>query len=404
MKKSFWLLIGLLTMLMGCSAGETAVSPTTVPTTAPTIQPTAVPTDPPPTPEPTPLPAATETAVPQETFFTTTIAAPSLAENLLGEPAEREIAVYLPPSYYATTSRYPVIYYLAGFEEALGDSYTLRSLMDTMVADNSVQEMIIVETSGDNLLGGSFYVNSPVTGNWEDFVVGDLVAYTDANFRTIPTPASRGIAGFSMGGFGALNLAMRHPDIYGAVYALSPGLFAPDGLANSQMFASNTVTESFLALEEELASLPRDEAQAQFLNWARSSHGDLGFTVAYGAAFAPNPEKNAPYIDFPYAASDGPVDEAIWQRWESGFGGVTDEVAAYQDNFRQLRGIVIDYGTRDPYRWIPVGCDFLSAELTAAGIPHKLLTFAGGHGNLVGRAREVMLPFFSGVLQAESAE
>ncbi|MCB8985875.1 MAG: alpha/beta hydrolase [Ardenticatenaceae bacterium] len=398
MKKSFWFLIGLLTFLIGCSAGETAVSPTAAPSPTPAIQATAVPTSLPPTTEPTQTPAPTETAVPQENFFTTTIPAPSLAENMLGEPAEREIAVYLPPSYYESTTRYPVIYYLAGFEEGLSDSYTLRSLMDTMVADGTVQEMIIVEASGYNLLGGSFYVNSPVTGNWEDFVIHDLVQYTDSNFRTIPAVESRGIAGFSMGGFGALNLAMRHPEIFGAVYALSPGLFAPDGLASSQMFAAPYVAESFLALEDELASLSPEEAQAQFLHWTGSSHGDLGFTVAYGAAFAPDPDKNAPYIDFPYTAADGPVDEATWQRWESGFGGVTDEVAAYKDNFLQLKGIVIDYGTRDPYRWIPAGCDFLSAELTAAGIPHELQTFAGGHGNLVGRAKDVMLPFFSNTL------
>lgn len=73
----------------------------------------------------------------------------------------------------------------------------------------------------------------PVTGNWEDFVINDVVNYVDQNFRTIQKVQARGIAGHSMGGFGALNIAMRHPDIFSCVYGMSPGLFDNNGLRNS---------------------------------------------------------------------------------------------------------------------------------------------------------------------------
>ncbi|MFO7682209.1 MAG: alpha/beta hydrolase-fold protein, partial [Chloroflexota bacterium] len=396
--------ISIMGMLAGCAAVETAVTPIP-PTTQPTSLPVPTDTPPPPTetavPQPTATTAPMETAVSQGELSTILIPAPSLAGNLLEDPAERQIAIYLPPSYNQTDKRYPVIYHLAGFDEQLNDSYTLRSLMDAMITDGSVQEMIVVVTSGRNRLGGSFYVNSPVTGNWEDLVVKDLVQYVDENYRTINDPAARGISGFSMGGFGALNLAMRHPEVYGAVYALSPGLFAPDGLANSQMFATPRVGDSFLKWQAELAAMTPEEAHATFLKWSDSSYGDLGFLAAYGAAFASNTDKNAPYIDFPYAESGAQVDEAVWQRWESGFGGITGEVQQYQDNLLSLNGIIIDYGEQDSYFWIPAGADYFSQQLEAANIPHELLTFEGGHGNLVGRAREVMLPFFSNTLISE---
>jgi S-formylglutathione hydrolase FrmB len=392
-----FILISIMGILAACAAAETAVTP---------IPPTISPTSPPaPTetavPQPTATTAPTETAVSQGDLTTILIPAPSLAGNLLEDPAEREIAIYLPPSYSQTDKRYPVIYHLAGFDEQLGDSYTLRSLMDTMTADGSVQEMIVVVTSGRNRLGGSFYVNSPVTGNWEDFVVKDLVQYVDENYRTINDRTARGISGFSMGGFGALNLAMRHPEVYSAVYALSPGLFAPDGLASSQMFATPRVADSFLKWQADLAAMSPEEAQAAFLKWSSSAYGDLEFLVAYGAAFAPNTDKSAPYIDFPYTDSGGQVDETVWQRWESGFGGITDEVQHYKDNLLSLNGIIVDYGEQDSYFWIPKGADYFSQQLEAANIPHELLTFEGGHGNLSGRAREVMLPFFSNTLASE---
>ena len=48
--------------------------------------------------------------------------------------------------------------------------------------------MILVATAGDSVISGSFYANSPVTGNWEDYVARDLVAYVDANYRTVAGP------------------------------------------------------------------------------------------------------------------------------------------------------------------------------------------------------------------------
>src|SRR5258707_12345111 len=71
-------------------------------------------------------------------------------------------------------------------------------------------------------LGSSWYVNSSATGNWEDLVIQELVPDIDANFKTLPSRDSRGIAGIFIGGYGAIRFGMSHPDVFGSVYAMHP--------------------------------------------------------------------------------------------------------------------------------------------------------------------------------------
>src|SRR5215207_4602504 len=158
------------------------------------------------------------------------VAAPSLKGNLLGDPAEQAVAIYLPPGYDAAPARrYPTLYLLHGFG-ADGSAwvgggarrFNLPPLLDEMMGGGRSREMIVIAPSARNAYGGSFYANSAVTGNWEDYIYRDLVAYVDANYRTLARPSSRGVAGHSMGGYGALVLGMKHPDVFGALYALSP--------------------------------------------------------------------------------------------------------------------------------------------------------------------------------------
>src|SRR5205085_3914749 len=92
-----------------------------------------------------------------------------------------------------------------------------------------IGEMIIVVPNGTNAYSGSFYTNSAVTGNWEDYLIRDLTSYIDGKYRTLASAESRGIAGHSMGGYGSIILAMKHPDVFGAVYALSPCCLGIEG-------------------------------------------------------------------------------------------------------------------------------------------------------------------------------
>jgi len=376
-----------LTIVLGCLALVTACSSAATPA---------------PTPAPSPLPP-TATIVPAPTqalrpFTAVKIRSEALAQNLIGDRAERTLLVYLPPSYFASTRHYPVVYYLPGFGDSEMIGFALPDDMNTLIAQAKTSEMIIVIADGTNRAGGSFYVNSPVTGNWEDYIVQDVVGYIDSHYRTLAEPQRRGLSGHSMGGFGALYIGMRHPDLFGAVFSLSPGLFDQNGLAESQMFASPLAIDVFLKGWRETAAMSADQAKGAVFYKLDA------FTTAYGLAFASDPSKLPFQFDYPYTSINGNAqrDDAIWTRWQAGFGGIAAALPKYGANLKQLRGLVMDYGRQDAYAWIPKGCEYLDTQLTAAGIPHTLTSFDGGHQDQLGvRIREQMLPFFSQMLSAE---
>jgi len=85
-----------------------------------------------------------------------------------------------------------------------------------------IKKFILVAVDMNTPLGSSWYVNSSTTGNWENFLIQELVPYIDANFKTLPNRDSRGIAGIFIGGYGAIRFGIRHPDVFGSVYAMHP--------------------------------------------------------------------------------------------------------------------------------------------------------------------------------------
>lgn len=336
--------------------------------------------------------AAPAAPPPAGTLAVVDVPAPSLAGAWLEMPPAERALVYLPPSCRGENAgRYPVVYYLPGFADQIVlygfvpyyQGFLLQEAMDRLIAGGAIGEMIVVIPNGLTPLGGSFYVNSPVNGNWEDFIARDLVAYVDGAFPTIARPNARAIAGHSMGGFGAFNLAMRHPDTFGAVYALSPGLAAPGGLETHPGFASDDVRGQVRALLDDLTAADGCQGRARLL--ARASYWNQIFdtlplfALAYGAAFAPAAGGAGP--DYPYRR-DGDrfvKDPAAWARCEQGFGGWDAKIAQNLANLRQLSLIALDVGENDEHAWIPAGCRHVSELLTQAGVVHHLVTHPGGH-------------------------
>jgi S-formylglutathione hydrolase FrmB len=321
------------------------------------------------------------------------IPAPSLAGNLLGDPAELEAVVITPHDYATSAKKYPAVYILAGYTDS-GASIA----EDIVAAPAPAMDAVVVVVSGVNSFGGSFYVNSSVTGAWEDAIVKDLVSYVDAHYRTVPAASARGIAGHSMGGFGALNLAMRHPDVFGATYALSPGLFDRDGAA--MRLGDPATADRVLDVAEDLTGLAPEQAVDQLQE--QLSGEDLQFEWAYGTAFAPDPTSPA-LMRIPFTRNGTAVqrDAAIWSAWEAGFGALPAKIDQYGQNLRSLRAIGLDYGTRDEYRWIPPGCAYFADLLHKAGIKVTVATFDGGHGDqLADRLVAHMLPFMASTLQS----
>lgn len=348
-----------------------------------------------------------------ERLIQPTIPAPSLANNRFDTPSEQPVIVYLPPSYYTSKNRYPVVYFLPGFTtdvtEMIDGTFqglNIQTAMDSLIAAGKIREMIFVVANGRNFLGGSFYVNSPVTGNWEDFIVKDVVGFVDKNYRTMAKAASRGISGSSMGGFGAINLGMLHPDMFSAVYSLSPGLFDENGLTNQGMFVPEDKIRRYLTKQKEFEAMTIAEAKEAFTAFiaelynARSiSQYFWAFSYAYGAAFSPNPEKGVPYIDYPYTQSAGDefqLEQKILNNYVNGFGGQDKKVRAHKENFLKLNGLIIDIGINDYYQWIVQGSQYFAQLLQTANIPHKLVEHNGGHEDrLRERIENHLLPFFS---------
>ncbi len=323
--------------------------------------------------------------------------APSLAGNLLGDPAALSTYILTPVDYATSGLRYPVVYVLAGFTDP-GKGLAC-SLAAAPQAGAGKVDPIVVVVSGVNSFGGSFYVNSPVTGNWEDAISKDLVGYVDASYRTIAGPASRGIAGHSMGGFGAVNAAMRHPEIFGALYAEAAGLFDADG--PQARLGDPAAVQQVLDIVQQVSGLAPSDAAAQ-LTTSIAIGESVQFEFAYGAAFAPDPASPT-LMKFPFRTENGQAvrDDASWAVWAAGFGGLPAKVQQYEANLGRLAGIVVDYGTNDEYAWIPKGDHYFVGLLQAAGIGVVETTFDGGHSDQVGsRLVTQMLPFMQAKLSA----
>ena len=315
-----------------------------------------------------------------------TIWSRSLEANLIGDGAARNVLIYLPPGYATETARrYPVIYFLHGYNatntvwrDGLFGDFKLPGSVDRLIAGGKIEEMILVMPDGRNAYGGSFYVNSPVTGNWEDFVAWELVAHVDSTYRSIPHSASRGIAGHSMGGYGAIRLAMRNPDVFSVVYGVSACCLAMVGDVGTDNPAwRKTLT---VRRREELAGL---DAYPRGL-------------IGLGAALSPNLDRPPFFADLPFQLENGEVrpNQETYEKWSAGFP--TGMLAEFADKVKQLRGIRFSVGRDDEFSNILLGSRVFSEALSEKGISHDFKEYDGDHWNQIdAQLMTDVLPFFS---------
>src|SRR5205807_2099466 len=97
----------------------------------------------------------------------------------------------------------------------------LAERMDGLIAAGTVKTMILVMPDCFTYYGGSQYINSTATGNYEDYLTEEIVPFVDENFRTIPDRNARAVMGKSSGGYGSLIMGLRHADIFGLVCSTS---------------------------------------------------------------------------------------------------------------------------------------------------------------------------------------
>lgn len=147
----------------------------------------------------------------------------SVPSKILGESVS--YCADLPAGYNSTQTRYPTLYFLHGLFEnyqAFNENGG-KDVLDDLLKKGRIGPYIVILPDADN----SFYVNSyDGRVRYEDFFIQELVPFVDRTYRTIRNVHARGISGVSMGGYGALHLAMRHPDVFGSVSAQSAALIA----------------------------------------------------------------------------------------------------------------------------------------------------------------------------------
>ncbi|HEY3216929.1 MAG TPA: alpha/beta hydrolase-fold protein [Candidatus Eisenbacteria bacterium] len=322
----------------------------------------------------------------------------ALRDNPAGDPDERTVPIYLPPSYAEETDRrYPVIYVLTGFtgrgRMLLNDSPwspALDERMDGLIAGGACGEMILVMPDCFTRYGGSQYLNSSATGRYEDHLVSELVGIVDQRYRTLPAREHRGIAGKSSGGYGALVQGMKHPETFGAVACHSGDMMFE--------YCYRGDVPKFCTAVQEAGGLPSwleaFEAKRQ------KKHEDLAVLniLAMAAAYSPSPASVPLGMDLPCDLETGAFREHVWERWLE--HDPIRLLEAHAHALRSLRLLYLDCGTRDEWH-LHLGARLFARRLGELGIPFEYEEFDDGHMN-VGYRYDVSLPRLAKALGAVS--
>jgi enterochelin esterase-like enzyme len=298
----------------------------------------------------------------------------SLVGNLEGNAVDREALVFLPPSYAREKSRrYPVVYALHGY--SIGADQWSREIRVPQTIEGAfaegARELIVVLPDSKTVHNGSMYSSSVTTGDFERYVARDVVAYVDAHYRTLPQRASRGLVGHSMGGYGATRIGMKHADVFGSVYIMSPCCLAPRQ-AGSRGSDQDKAAEA--------VKTPADSASLPF--FARAQ-------LATAAAWSPDPKNPPLYLAL--ATKDGVPQPEVLAKWAA--NAPLAFLDQYVSDLRRYRAIAIDVGDQDRLK---ADAARLHDALDRYGIANAYEVYEGTHTSKVAeRFQKHVMPFFS---------
>ena len=324
---------------------------------------------------------------------------PSLTNNVIGNQATRNVQVYLPKDYDAKgPNAYPVVYLLHGLpfsEETYTNQSTwdpwvrpgqnwpfqaypdftqdFRTWVDNLIESGKIDPMIIVmpNAASDAGFGFSFYTNSELNGNFEDFIVKDMVNFIDSNYNTKSEPSGRSVVGHSQGGYAAFKLGLLHPDVFGTVASHS-GLLLLDAM---------------LSLGPSVCAENPNGMTGPDLNKFMTSAA-----YAMSACWSPNLTNPNFFVDLPFEYPSGAVIPEVAMKWYE--HDVFTMLDTYIENFRSLDGIYFDIGLNDELG-MHQAYPFLVQKLDAYGVEYTYETFNGGHFTNSFERLEVSLEFCS---------
>jgi enterochelin esterase family protein len=304
-----------------------------------------------------------------------------LRGNRPGDPHVREIPVYLPPGYdQSARKRYPVVYVLTGFTGSgrmllnrTNFTESLDQRMDRMISTGRCRPMILVLPDCYTRYGGSQYLNSTATGRYEDHVIREVVPWVEARYRTKSDRAHRGVMGKSSGGYGALTLGMKYPNVFGAVACHSGDAYfeycyLPDFPKALDGLKKHGGVAGFMRAFER-APKKRFEMVA-VLN-----------IVAMSACYSPNPRD--PFgFDLPFDLETGRIKERVWARWLA--LDPVRMVSSHAHALRAMKLLFIDAGKRDEWN-LHHGARILREALRRHDVRHVYEEFDDGHMDIAYR-------------------
>ena len=299
----------------------------------------------------------------------------SLESNLEANAVDRDVLVFLPSSYGKNKKRrYPVVYALHGY--SIGAEQWSKEIQVPQSIEGAfakgAEEMIVVLPDSKTVHNGSMYSSSVTTGDFEQFIARDVVAYIDAHYRSIPNRTSRGLVGHSMGGYGASRIGMRHPDVFGSVYIMSPCCMSPR--------AGGPPPSAAMAKALAAVKTPAVSSALPF---------GLRAQLASAAAWSPNPKNPPLYLDLP--VKDGVAQQDVLARWTA--NAPLAFVHQYIGNLRQYRAISMDVGDQDGLK---ADAAKLHEILDQYGIANAFEIYPGTHTSAVAvRFQNYVVPFFS---------
>jgi len=342
-----------------------------------------------------------------------------LADNPLGDPHVRKLAVWLPEQYDEGRARnrgkrFPVLYDMVGFTgsglshvnwKPFGDNVPER--VARLVGERRMGPAIMVFPDCFTRLGGNQYVNSSAIGNYADYLTREIIPLVDREFRTLATRDHRGCFGKSSGGYGAIIHGMKYAKHWGAIadhsgdacFEVVYGHDWPNTLNELAKYrepkrAAGRYDALREAAREGLADGGDDGRVRRFLDavWSREklSHaeGHAIMNVCMAATYDPDPK--APLgFRVPYHLETGERIEARWRNWRR--HDPINLVGRYRDNLKSLAGIYVDCGWRDQFH-IHYGTRILSLRMAQAGIAHTYEEYDDDHSDVDYRM-DVSLPF-----------
>lgn len=284
----------------------------------------------------------------------------------------RDLYVYLPPD-YEEDKFYPSVYVLTAFtgrgKMLLNDSAftpNFAERMDKLILSGKIKPMIAVMPDCFTHYGGSQYINSSATGNYEDYLTKEIVPFVDETFRTLKNKNSRAVMGRSSGGYGALVMASRHADLFGLACSTS-------GDAYFEMCYLPDIPKAFRVIKGE----PKKLLEKMWNEDEKKGKHDFdGFNIiGMSACYSPNGTD----FDLPFNLKTGELREDIWAKWLE-----NDPVRLVEksvENLQSLKLLYIDAGTRDEFA-LDLGARVLCERLKKYDVPHIHEEFDDGHFNI----------------------